>query len=135
MLVRQTFYPRATPWVFVYFSYASDGVVFWKEQSSDHDFSIYVSHIAGIRAIYHQAGPVVLIFWDRVLLHSRGWPETWYVTQANFRLTIHLHQPFECWDYRHVPQYLALFKNFKEYLSFDAINLDTLITFIFTCIL
>lgn len=50
-----------------------------------------------------------ILFWDRVLFCSLGWPITCYVFRAGFKKlrAFHLPLPLDCWDRRCMLPYLA----------------------------
>jgi hypothetical protein len=56
---------------------------------------------------------LALVFWDRVLLCSPGWPQTHCAAQTGLEFKILLFQPPKCWDYRHEPPCLATTWPFK----------------------
>lgn len=47
--------------------------------------------------------PCCFCFWDKFSLCSPGWPETHYVAQVGFKLTILLPKPPQHWHYSHDP--------------------------------
>jgi hypothetical protein len=110
-------------------------ILWWWLFFDSHKQCFQVSIVKGshINTLYHQVSEfffiyLVLLFWDRVLLYSLSWSQTYYVVLASLGLSILLSYSPKCRNYRHMSPHPAGIFFFLIYLWRFVVNFVSLLT-------